>query len=49
MAAQYFLKEMEGRIEQLKPVRSAYIHSYGINSSEDAAKKIMEWASMNGL
>jgi DNA gyrase inhibitor GyrI len=49
MAAQSFLKEMEGRIEHLQPVRSAYIHSYGINSSEDAAKKIMEWASMNGL
>jgi DNA gyrase inhibitor GyrI len=49
MAVQAALREMEGRIERLQSTRAAYVHSYGINSSEDAAKRIMEWASMNGL
>lgn len=49
MVAQSFVKEMEGRIERLTAVHAVYIHSYGDNSGETAAKQIVEWASTNGL
>lgn len=49
MAVQNFSKEMEGRIERLHPMRAAYVYSFSINSEEDAAKRIMEWASIKGL
>lgn len=49
MAGHVVSKEMKCRIEHLQPVRAVYIHSYNINSSEDAAKRVIEWASMNGL
>lgn len=49
MAVQNFLKEMEVRIERLQSLPAVYVHSCGLGSDQDAAKRIMEWASINGL
>ena len=49
MAVQNFLKEMEVRVERLQSIPAVYVHSCGLGSDQDAAKRIMEWASINGL
>jgi effector-binding domain-containing protein len=40
---------MEVRLERLKTIRAAYIHSSSDTPEEDAEKRIIEWAKSKGL
>lgn len=43
------LKEMEVRLERLKPLKAVCVHASGATPEEDAGKRIRMWAKSQGL